>query len=180
MTLNILIKILSYLGTFCVGVVISLAFVFFVFEVEALKILLSNPRNIEQINRENVPIASVPFLESFKTQYISGRVVSVDDQGIKIHVTQQGGEGKDILVTVNDTTKFIKMVPKEFESFQQELRNFENTPKSGGNVTQPEPYTEVVVKSSEVRVGNLVVVRAVEDVSKNTTQVVAVSVGLPQ
>ena len=177
---NTFLQGLIYVAVFCAGVVVSLTCVFFIFELDVLKILLNNPRNIEQINRENIPIASAPFLESFKTQYISGRVVSVDDQGMKIRVTQQGGEGKDILVTMNDTTKFIKMVPKEFESFQQELRNFENTPRSGGDVTQPEPYTEVVVKRSEVGVGNLVVVKASEDISENMTQVVAVSVGLPQ
>ena len=96
---------------------------------------------------------------------ISGVVTAISGNRMTLRLVSnnpfddQNLNERSVLIAAN--TKIIKLVAKDPKAFQAELTEFNKTPQAG---SAPQPFTQVIVGTQDIKTGELLTVTAPENI----------------
>lgn len=141
------------------------------------------PNLFPRASRETVP-ASAPviavvagsgpnnivFGTTDEVHRLAGSVTAIKGNSFTLHTQAQGADASlaDRTVTVTSDTKVIKLATRDPKALQSEMADFMKKQQSGKVQTElvlpPEPFTHTDAVASDIALGGIVMVTAVENI----------------
>lgn len=171
--------IFSYVIVFLLGILFSYIFIFLYQKTKIHKDYIYNIIPLGQfIQKKNTPNMSVFQVERYKTKYVLGIVTSFS-KNVMIIQTKDSSNSRVVNITINDTTKFLSMVPKDSNVFQKEMKEFQNLSiDKKASSSPPKPFIDKEVSKDMFTIGKLVSIKSTDYIDSSSTSIIAESISL--